>query len=298
MILCSRLVKEYSGFRALDGIEFEVERGRIFGVVGHNGAGKTTLLKIASGLVRPTSGSFIVDGTDITQDATHLKEFLGYLPEESRLYDSMTVRSYLSFFGELYGMGSGEIVERQEALLKALSMEELDRRCGELSKGMRRKVAIARSLLHDPSLLVYDEPASGLDPMTSRFIADFLKELRRKGKTILLSAHNLYQVEELCDTVMILRRGRVAALGSMHELREHFGSVTYRIWVVPPEKRILEASVQGVTWQRQGELATAEVPDIRRLNELTAKLAASGVRIERIETRYPTLEEMLVKVGA
>jgi len=185
------------------------------GSSGHNGAGKTTLLKMVAGLVAPTSGELEVNGIDVVRDPAALKVTLGYLPEESRLYETMTAENYLAFFGEIYGIPKNEITVRTRRLFAALSLETGGKKLGEFSKGMKRKAAIARSLIHDPAFLVYDEPTSGLDPMTSRFIAGYLKDLKNSGKTIVLSAHNLYQVEAICDRVMILRRGKIVADGTM-----------------------------------------------------------------------------------
>ena len=201
---------------------------------GHNGAGKTTLLKIIAGLVAPPSGELSVNGIDVVRAPMALKETLGYLPEESRLYETMTADDYLAFFGEIYGIEKEEISIRTRRLFAVLSLEPNGKKLGEFSKGMKRKTAIARSLIHDPKFLVYDEPTSGLDPMTSRFIAGYLEKLKSEGRTIVLSAHNLYQVEAICDRVMILRRGKVVALGTMDELREQFGSITYTIWFAHP----------------------------------------------------------------
>src|SRR5690606_27812652 len=223
MITARALVKHYGDFPALDGVTFDLDDAQILGVIGHNGAGKTTLLKIIAGLITPTSGDLVIDGVDVVRRPFDLKENLGYLPEESRLYETMTTDAYLSFFGEIYGMSKATIRTRRDDLLASLALEPEGKKIAELSKGMKRKVAIARSLMHDPGLLIYDEPTSGLDPMTSRSVLDYIKGLREGGKTVIFSAHNLFQVEEACDLVLILRRGRVVAKGTMPELREAFG---------------------------------------------------------------------------
>jgi len=208
MITARDLTKNFDGFMALDGVSFSFEDGEIFGIIGHNGAGKTTLLKIISGLIAPSSGELFINDIDVVKNPMALKENLGYLPEESRLYETMTAENYLAFFGEIYGLSPQEIRQRSTQLFAALSLEPNGKKIGEFSKGMKRKAAIARSLIHNPKFLVYDEATSGLDPMTSRFIADYLRRLRADGKTIVLSAHNLYQVEAICDKVMILKRGK------------------------------------------------------------------------------------------
>lgn len=295
MITARNLTKKYDGFVALDDVSFSFEDGEIFGIIGHNGAGKTTLLKIISGLVTPTSGELLINDIDVVKDPVALKENLGYLPEESRLYETMTAENYLAFFGEIYGLSPQEIRVRSNQLFAALSLEPEGKKIGEFSKGMKRKAAIARSLIHDPNFLVYDEATSGLDPMTSRFIADYLRRLRSDGKTIVLSAHNLYQVEAICDKVMILKRGKMVAFGNMHELREQFGSITYTIFFsISDAGKLLGHSK---TYRQEEGLYVCEAEDMGELNECTGLIGEAGGKVEKIESRYPSLEEMLLKIG-
>lgn len=294
MITARSLIKHYGDFPALDGVTFDLDDARILGVIGHNGAGKTTLLKIMAGLISPTAGNLVVDGIDVVKRPLDLKRNLGYLPEESRLYETMTVDAYLAFFGEIYGLPKPEIQERRDELLDSLALEADGKKTGELSKGMKRKVAIARSLMHDPGLLIYDEPTSGLDPMTSRSVLDYIKGLRECGKTVIFSGHNLFQVEEICDLVLILRRGKVVAKGSMPELRETFGSLTYQVFFRVPDPTAFATSV---CHSASDGRCLAEARSVEELNRTTAALAADGATIERIESHYPTLEEMLLKIG-
>jgi len=295
MITARNLTKDFDGFLALDNVSFSFEDGEIFGIIGHNGAGKTTLLKIISGLITPTSGELVVNDIDVVKDPLALKQNLGYLPEESRLYETMTAENYLAFFGEIYGLSPQEIKVRSRQLFAALSLEPDGKKIGEFSKGMKRKAAIARSLIHNPGFLVYDEATSGLDPMTSRFIADYLRRLRQDKKTIVLSAHNLYQVEAICDKVMILRRGKVVAFGTMKELREQFGSLTYTIFfsIDDPAKLVGHSK----TYRQEEGFFICEAEDMKDLNECTATITEVGGRVEKIESRYPSLEEMLLKIG-
>jgi len=160
---------------------------------------------------------------------------------------------------------------------------------------MKRKTAIARSLIHDPNFLVYDEATSGLDPMTSRFIADYLRRLKADGKTIVLSAHNLYQVEAICDKVMILRRGKMVAFVNMHELREQFGSITYSIFfsIGDPGKLLGHSK----PYRQEEGLWVCEAGDMSELNECTGLIGEAGGKVEKIESRYPSLEEMPLKIG-
>ena len=295
MITARNLTKNFDGFMALDGVSFEFEDGEIFGIIGHNGAGKTTLLKIISGLIAPTSGELFINDIDVVKNPVALKENLGYLPEESRLYETMTAENYLAFFGEIYGLSPQEIRIRSNQLFAALSLEPEGKKLGEFSKGMKRKTAIARSLIHEPNFLVYDEATSGLDPMSSRFIADYLRTLKKEGKTIVLSAHNLYQVEAICDKVMILRRGKMLAFGTMKELREQFGTLTYAIFFsIENAGKLIGHSK---TYRQEEGLFVCDAENMAELNECTGLIGEAGGKVEKIESKYPSLEEMLVKIG-
>jgi ABC-2 type transport system ATP-binding protein len=295
MITAGNLTKKFDSFTALDDVSFAFEDGEIFGIIGHNGAGKTTLLKIISGLITPTSGKLCINDIDVVKNPVALKKDLGYLAEESRLYETMTAENYLQFFGEIYGLSPQEIRVRSDQLFAALSLETNGKKIGEFSKGMKRKTAIARSLIHDPGFLVYDEATSGLDPMTSRFIADYLRTLKKEGKTIVLSAHNLYQVEAICDKVMILKRGKMVAFGTMHQLRDQFGSLTYTIFFMIDDPGRLVG--HSKTYRQEEGFFICEAQDMQELNETTGLIAEAGGNVEKIESRYPSLEEMLVKIG-
>ncbi|MFB6129581.1 MAG: ABC transporter ATP-binding protein, partial [Salinigranum sp.] len=196
MIAVEDLRKEYGEFPAVVGSTFSVDPGEIFGVVGPNGAGKTTTLKMLAGLIEPTSGSATVAGREAGDP--EMRRRLGFLPEESPLYEDMTPLSYLHFFADLYDVPRERADERIGDALDRLELEHRERRLGDMSKGMKRKVAIARSLVNDPDLLIYDEPASGLDPLTTNYVLEFTRELSEAGKTVVFSAHNLYHVESVC----------------------------------------------------------------------------------------------------
>lgn len=292
MIEACGLTKQYGTLKALDNVSFTLHSGTICGIIGHNGAGKTTLLKILAGLISPSAGQLKMNGIPIEEDPVGIKTQIGYLPEESRLYENMTVVQYLTFFGELYGLSKKEILHRGDELLSSLSLDHGGKQIGNLSKGMKRKVAIARSLIHDPSILIYDEATSGLDPMTSRFITDYMIELKNAGKTIVLSAHNLFQVERICDMVIMLRQGVIVNSGSMEELRELFGSLTYDVFF----SHVRDQPVIPATPLSNG-LYRVTVSSVDELNSVTASVTQAGGYVERIESVYPTLEEMLVRVG-
>ncbi len=292
MIEVKGLRKEYGDFVAVHDISFEVGKGQIFGIVGPNGAGKTTTLKMLSSLLRPTSGRILMNGMDISVDAVKMKSSLGFLPEESPLYEGMDVEDYLLFFSELYGVNGELAKKRIQSLLFDLALDAGGKKIGDLSKGMKRKVAIARSLINDPDILIYDEPASGLDPMTSRYITDYVRSLKSSGKTIIFSAHNLYQVESLCDRILILKSGRQVTLGTAEEIRREYGRVQYR----------LEFRVEGIEGYDISEMKAAGdnyvvvTSDIDVVNRTTKWVASEGGDIVEMRTIVPSLEEIFLEL--
>jgi ABC-2 type transport system ATP-binding protein len=229
MIELANVTKRYRDFVAVDALNFQVNRGEIVGIIGHNGAGKSTTLKMIAGLVAPTTGTICVLGRNLQKESVAVKRHIGFLPEESSLYENMTARQYLNFFAEIHALPRRLAQERIDQLLDSLKLPEKDKLTGEFSKGMKRKVAIARALLHDPQLLVLDEPNSGLDPLTSFFIINYLKTLRAQGKTILLSAHNLFHVEYVCDRVAIIKNGKLVVFDTMNAIRANLGKREYQI---------------------------------------------------------------------
>jgi len=288
MIAAEDLRKEYGGFAAVEGSTFSVDRGEVFGIIGPNGAGKTTTLKMLAGLLEPTAGEATVAGYDASE--REMRKRLGFLPEESPLYEEMTPISYLTFFADLYDVPGDVATERIHETLDELDLTHRDRRIGDMSKGMKRKVAIARSLINDPEVLIYDEPASGLDPLTTNYIIEFTERLAGEGKTIVFSAHNLFHVESICDRVAIMNEGAIVARGELPELRAEYGETRYHVYttVELPDsvrengnyRRVVE-SMDAVDATREAASdAGGEVVDIRTeessLEEVFLNVAESG----------------------
>jgi ABC-2 type transport system ATP-binding protein len=292
MIEVNGLRKKYGDFVAVDQLSFNVEKGEIFGIVGPNGAGKTTTLKMLSGLVRPTAGSIRINGIDMSVDPVRIKSFLGFLPEESPLYEGMYVEDYLLFFGELYDVKKHIARQRINSLLNDLSLNAAGKRIGDLSNGMRRKVAIARSLINDPQLIIYDEPGSGLDPMTSRFITEYIRSLKERGKTVIFSAHNLYQMESLCDRILIIKDGKQVTLGSAAQIRKDHSKVLYRLEFMLED--IADICIQGV--KRLEDRFVLVTADMGAVNEITGRVATNGGRIIEMRTIEPALEEVFLEL--
>jgi sodium transport system ATP-binding protein len=209
--------------RAVDGISFRCEAGRIYGLLGVNGAGKTTTLRMLATILEPTSGRALVAGYDIAREPQQVRASIGFLSTATALYGRLTAQEMVEYFGRLHGMEESNLRRSVDALFERLGMEAFrDRRCDTLSTGMKQKVSIARTLVHDPSVMIFDEPTAGLDVLASRTIVGFIRECREQGKTVLFSTHVMSEVEKLCDTIGIIHDGRLMAEGTLDELRERY----------------------------------------------------------------------------
>ena len=216
----------YSGFRrqkieALKGIDLEVKKGEIFGFLGPNGAGKTTTIKILAGLLRPTSGSASIAGYDLASDGLHARTLISYVPDEPFLYEKLTAREFLRLIGELYGMPPDKLEARIDEVVRLFELSEfLDHLTEGYSHGMKQRTVIAAALLHEPRVLVVDEPMVGLDPRSVRKVKDTLNELSRNQKmTVFMSTHTLSMAEESADRIGILNNGKLIAVGTLPEIK-------------------------------------------------------------------------------
>jgi ABC-2 type transport system ATP-binding protein len=287
MILLEGLTKLYKGIPAVEELDLQVEDGEIMGIIGHNGAGKTTTLKMITGLIEPTAGRVEVMGCPMSEDSLEVKARIGYLPEESSLYENMGVTDYLLFFSELYRMPRKRARARIDTLLTSLDLDGRKRLTGELSKGMKRKVAIARALLHDPTLLILDEPNSGLDPLTSFFIINYLRTLREQGKTILLSAHNLFHVEYICDRVAILKNGRLVVCDTMEAIRERLGRREYEV--------IFRTDDQ-LDYEQDGGNYVLRTDDVDEIAAMLDRISANKWALVNLSVRESALEDIYVRM--
>jgi ABC-2 type transport system ATP-binding protein len=217
------LTKRYGDFEALSGLDMHVPQGELVALVGPNGAGKTTTIRMLMGILRPTSGSATIDGFDCFRDRVEVKRRVGYLPDEPVFYDYLRGRELIRFVGEMHGLDRGEIARRSGPLIERLELADAtDEYAMNYSKGMKKKLALLCAMMHDPALLILDEPTNGLDPYATRALIDLVKEKVAGGKTVFFSTHLLDQAEKLCHRVGILYRGRLAAMGTLEELRARF----------------------------------------------------------------------------
>jgi len=226
MIQVSELKKSYEDlragrFEALAGISFEAHSGQIYGLLGPNGAGKTTALRILSTVLRPTSGTAYVNGCDVLTQPALVRRHIGFVSTNTAVYDRMTAWEMVEYFGRLYGLEESELQERMATIFDRLKMMEIRDMLGsKMSTGMKQKVSIARAIVHDPPVLVFDEATSGLDVLVARALLTEVAELRDQGKCVIFSTHIMREAERLCDRVAIMHRGHILAEGSLAELAD------------------------------------------------------------------------------
>jgi sodium transport system ATP-binding protein len=230
LVLARDLGKTYRGAKgastvAVAGISFACRAGEVFGLLGPNGAGKTTTLRMLSTVLSPTQGSAAIAGHDVAQQPGRVRAAIGFLSGNTGLYPRLTPREVLRYFGRLYGLDDARIAARTEELARLLDMQGfLDRRCDALSTGMKQKVNVARTVLHDPRVLILDEPTAGLDVLAARTIIEFVHRCRAEGKCVVFSTHIMAEVARLCDRLAIIHQGRLQFLGTLAEFRAHAGA--------------------------------------------------------------------------
>lgn len=260
------LTKSYGDFTALDSLSLTVDRGSILGFIGHNGAGKTTTIRILVGQARPTSGTATIAGADCVRDARKVKQLVGYMPDRFGSYDNMRVREYLDFFGAAFGIRRKDRTKRINEVLDITGSRYMqDRYVEALSHGMQQRIGIARTLLHDPDVLILDEPANGLDPEARIEMRELLLRLAGLGKTLIVTSHILPELAHICDRVAILHRGQLKAVGTLDE-------VTRQV----QQTRMIEIQVAG---QEQLTLAETVLKEsIADVSDVAASPAESMVR--------------------
>ncbi len=298
-VIVEKVTKKYGDVTALDDVSLNVREGEIFGLLGPNGAGKTTLMEIMVGLRRPDSGKVILLGIEVMKKPREVRRIVGFNPQETMLYDNLTVLENLEFVASLYSFSKEKFEERLKVLSEMLELNDfLKRRVEKLSGGQRRRASLAASLLHDPPVVVLDEPTVGLDPDARREFWRFIEEMKEEGKTILLSTHYMEEADELCDRVAIMDLGRIVTIGSPDELKRlHGGSAKIAIHVkmrhlASAEKILLDYVPSRVfDWL---EIKTEKPEEL--VPDLIAKLQSEGIDPESVEIRSPTLEDVFLNL--
>jgi ABC-2 type transport system ATP-binding protein len=291
LLVFDEIRKSYGDTVALRGVSFEVLPGEVFGLLGPNGAGKTTLIRILMDILRADGGSIRL--FDKARRREHLDR-VGYLPEERGLYTKQPVLEVMTYFGALKGLPRGEARRRAIAWLERIGLAETAKwRIERLSKGMSQKVQIAATLLPDPELVVLDEPRSGLDPVNARLVDDLIRERRERGRTTILSTHQMSQVETLCDRVALIDHGRLMVYGAVQEVRERYSLPEVRLQSVarPPAVRGVAEVIVETNGSYRLHLTGERDPA-----DVLADLVAAGARIERFEKVLTPMEEIFVRV--
>lgn len=301
------LGKRYGEFVALEGLDLTVSRGQILGFIGPNGAGKTTTIKILVGLAKPTSGSAKIAGADCVRDARRIKRLVGYMPDGFGSYDNMRVREYLDFFGAAFGIPRRERSRRIAEVLEVTNSGYMqDRFVESLSHGMQQRVGIARTLLHDPEVLIFDEPANGLDPQARIEMRELLLRLAASGKTLIVTSHILPELSRICDQVAIITRGRLRASGSLQEIMRKLNQRrTMEVHLAPGgdlaaaerEVRQRAADPETVTASPSEMLVRFQTTRTdEELSQVLAGLVGAGVRISQFRELQTDLEDAFMSV--
>jgi len=287
VVVIEHLTKKYGEFTALEDLTLTVHSGHILGLIGPNGAGKTTAIKVLEGLLRPTSGRASIAGADCVRDARRIKRLVGYMPDRFGSYENMRVREYLDFFGAAFGISRRQRMRRIEEVMETTGTAYMrDKYVESLSHGMGQRVGIARTLLHDPEVLILDEPANGLDPQARIEMRELLLRLASMGKTLMVTSHILPELSRICNRVAILTHGRLRAAGTVEEIGRMIS-----------QKRTIEVQLESA------DQIPAAISVIRRLvepdSDVTGSEAEAMVRFSTIksETELGDLLAELVQAG-
>jgi ABC-2 type transport system ATP-binding protein len=295
IIKIDSLNKSFGKIKALDNLNLEIKRGELLGIIGPNGAGKTTAIRITSCILQPDSGNVLVDDMSIHRDQIKIKSMIGYLPEEPNLYERFKARDLLRYFAELYGVPKNRIDDRINELLKLVNMSNrADDRINTFSKGLRQRIGIARALIHDPKIIIFDEPTMGLDPATAHNIREFIRGLKGE-KTIILCTHYMDEADSLCDRVAILNQGKIIDMGTPEYLKSKIhGDIILELKVENPnniDANLIKDfdSVEDV--YIKGKLF---IISLKSKNDIKSIINVFNNDILSVNTKEPTLEDVFI----
>jgi ABC-2 type transport system ATP-binding protein len=295
IIKIDSLNKSFGKIKALDNLNLEIKRGELRGIIGPNGAGKTTAIRITSCILQPDSGNVLVDDMSIHRDQIKIKSMIGYLPEEPNLYERFKARDLLRYFAELYGVPKNRIDDRINELLKLVNMSNrADDRINTFSKGLRQRIGIARALIHDPKIIIFDEPTMGLDPATAHNIREFIRGLKGE-KTIILCTHYMDEADSLCDRVAILNQGKIIDMGTPEYLKSKIhGDIILELKVENPnniDANLIKDfdSVEDV--YIKGNLF---IISLKSKNDIKSIINVFNNDILSVNTKEPTLEDVFI----
>ncbi|MBI4730707.1 MAG: ATP-binding cassette domain-containing protein [Chloroflexi bacterium] len=286
----THLIKTFGPVRAVDDVSFSVEQGELFGLLGPNGAGKTTAIRCMLDIFKPDSGSVAILGGAMSEAK---KDKIGYMPEERGLYQDIPLDRCLAYLGTLKGLSQAEVRQRAEGYLERFDLAaHRHKKVKELSKGMQQKAQIIATLLHQPELLIVDEPFAGLDPVNTQMIKDLLREQRQQGVTLVLCSHQMHLVEELCDRIVLIDHGKVMIYGGLEEVRRRFSGnalIVHADGEIPALPGV--ERVEPVNGAVKLHLSAGAKPQ-----EVLRALVAKDIPLDRFEIAMPTLDEIFIRV--
>lgn len=304
MILTQNLVKKYGRMIAVNEMNLSVGKGTVFGLVGENGAGKTTALSMLATLSLPTSGFAYINGYEVSKSPREVRRSIGYMPDSFGVYDDLTVLEYLRFFADCYQVNRHVVQRRaEELLLRVALMDKRDTYVNALSRGMQQRLELARCLMHDPEVLILDEPASGLDPKSRLEMRNVLHNLRDMGKTIVISTHILHELAEMADEIGIIRGGELVAVAAIQVMLEH--SSAYRTLLIEsqsPESQVLSAlgaDKQVLQIDHQNQRWTVLYAGTHQQQAaLLSHMIESGVRVKQFAEQPTDIEGLFLRLSA
>ncbi len=292
----SHVVKTFGAVRAVDDVSFTVEKGEILGLLGPNGAGKTTTLRVMLDIFRPDSGTVSILGGAMSEAK---KDRIGYMPEERGLYQDIPLERCLAYLGSLKGLSPAEVRRRAGEYLERFDLAEHKRKkVKELSKGMQQKAQLIATLLHQPELLIVDEPFSGLDPVNTQMVKDLLRDQRDRGVTNIMCTHQMNQVEELCDRLVLIDHGKVMLYGTLDEIRRHYSghAVLVRTAGDPQSAGSLGALPGVLSVEPHNASIRLNLAPTTNPQEILRLLVNQGVPVDQFEVALPTLDEIFIRV--
>ena len=295
MIKMDSLNKSFGKIKALNNLNLDIKRGELLGIIGPNGAGKTTAIRITCCILKPDSGDILVDGMSIHHEQIKIKSMIGYLPEEPNLYERFKARDLLRYFAELYGVPRVEIDGRIKELLELVGMSHrAEDRINTFSKGLRQRIGIARALIHDPQILIFDEPTMGLDPATAHNIREFIRKLKGE-KTIILCTHYMDEADSLCDRVAILNQGQILDIGTPEDLKSKIhGDIILQVKVETPDDNTVK-QIQGFsTVEAVSIQGNQYIISLKSKKEIKNIMNTFKDNILAVNTKEPTLEDVFI----
>ena len=302
MLVIRQLKKAYGNYVALDGLDITIEEGALYGLVGPNGAGKTTTIKIMTSLMLPDSGTVKIDGVDAIANPGKLKSVIGYVPDYFGTYDNLKVAEYMEFFASCYGMEGLKARKRSLMLLEQVGLEDrIDAFVDGLSRGMKQRLCLARALIHNPRMLIMDEPTAGLDPRTRVEFKQIVKELQEQGKTVLISSHILSELSELCTHIGVLEQGRMLLEGSITEIENSINTSNPLIISVLGETQtalnvLKEHELVKTISVKEQELMITFAGTAKEEAALLKELVEAGVAVRGFVRRQGGLESIFMQV--